>query len=423
MCKTKLDTEKYTNHFFSIEHMPVFFSAPHRVMFFTGVIQLILVLFFWLIELTGNLTTLWAPLSLTVPATWAHVFLMIYGLYPFFIFGFLMTTYPRWLQTGPLSFNFYLPAFFLMTVGMLLFYIGIISIRLLVELSMIVYFTGWLIALIALLTVYFRATVKPSLYETILSTAVTIGFLGGCASLYWLLSGSEQLYQLSILGGFWLFLMPVLVTVSHRMIPFFSSCAIENYDIVRPVWSLPVILFCLFAHTALTLTGLTHWSFIFDFIMAGAAFYLTCLWGFKQSLKIPLLGMLHIGFLWLSIGMVMYGIQNLTLFISGYPILGKAPLHAIGIGFATSMVLSMATRVTLGHSGRNLIAAKFTIGCFFLLQMITVFRIFGDIPHIVFSNMYYWTLLAGVSWIACFLLWGSYFIPIYLKPRADGKPG
>ncbi len=207
------------------------------------------------------------------------------------------------------------------------------------------------------------------------------------------------------------------------MIPFFGSMALEDYEIKRPLWSLPIIMVCLIGHAILTLIHQPQWTFIFDFLFAGVACYLSWLWGLKRSFKVPLLAMLHVAFLWLPIGMLMFAVQSTTLLISNTLILGKAPLHAIGIGFATSLVLAMATRVTLGHSGRNLIATKFTIVCFTLLQLITIFRILGDIPQVIFSNMYYWTLLAGFLWVLCFVFWGSRFIPIYLKPRADGKPG
>ena len=39
---------------------------------------------------------------------------------------------------------------------------------------------------------------------------------------------------------------------------------------------------------------------------------------------------------------------------------GLAPLHTFAIGFFASMVLGMASRVTLGHSGRPLVLDNFT---------------------------------------------------------------
>ena len=67
----------------------VFSAAPHRMMFFAGAVQLVLTLLFWGVELLGLYTALWPPLHITIAPVWVHGFLMLYGLFPFFIFGFL----------------------------------------------------------------------------------------------------------------------------------------------------------------------------------------------------------------------------------------------------------------------------------------------------------------------------------------------
>ena len=80
----------------------VFSAAPHRMMFFAGALQIILVMGLWFLELVGR-AGWWPTLSLAVAPTWAHMFLMLYGVFPFFIFGFLITVYPRWMGTAPTS--------------------------------------------------------------------------------------------------------------------------------------------------------------------------------------------------------------------------------------------------------------------------------------------------------------------------------
>src|SRR5665647_2858204 len=72
----------------------MFSSAPHRMFFFGGAVQSILTLTWWLADLGGRYGGFYAPISWTISPTDAHAFLMIYSFFPFFIFGFLMTTYP-----------------------------------------------------------------------------------------------------------------------------------------------------------------------------------------------------------------------------------------------------------------------------------------------------------------------------------------
>ena len=102
-----------------------FTAAPHRMMFFAGAIQLLLPLLLWSIELTGRYTELWNPLGTLIPSTWAHAFIMLYGVFSFFIFGFLMTVYPRWMNGTEVSKSTYIATFIWLTGGMLLFEIGL----------------------------------------------------------------------------------------------------------------------------------------------------------------------------------------------------------------------------------------------------------------------------------------------------------
>jgi uncharacterized protein involved in response to NO len=104
-------------------------------------------------------------------------------------------------------------------------------------------------------------------------------------------------------------------------------------------------------------------------------------------------------------------------------IFGLAPLHALAIGYFASMVLGMASRVTLGHSGRPLVLDKLSWLLFLGFQTTAFFRILPDILPAagrMVSGMY---LLAGLIWLICFTLWTSRYAPIYWRPRVDGKPG
>lgn len=60
MSEFKSQTVNFSADFMNVENIPAFFSAPHRVMFFSGSIQLILVLLFLSIELAGRFTSLWS---------------------------------------------------------------------------------------------------------------------------------------------------------------------------------------------------------------------------------------------------------------------------------------------------------------------------------------------------------------------------
>ncbi|EEF26164.1 conserved hypothetical protein [Ricinus communis] len=211
-------------------------------------------------------------------------------------------------------------------------------------------------------------------------------------------------------------------SVSHRMIPFFSGNVIPNYRIVRPYWALGLVVFGALLHAITELNGSTTWLWMVDFPMAVTAIYLTVAWRPIASLKVPLLGMLHISFAWLGVAFALFGIQSLALML-GHFILGKAPLHALALGYYASITLAMVTRVTLGHSGRPLVADRLVWGIFLVFQLVVVLRVVAELPGVSFFARSHFFLCAAVLWLACFSLWARRFAIMYWLPRADGKPG
>lgn len=401
---------------------PVLFAAPHRVLFLAGALQLLAVMLFWFTELAGRFTAWWTPPPTVVPALWAHAFLMLFGLFPFFIFGFLMTTYPRWLGRPPIPGAFYLPAAALMLAGVVMLYPGLFVSRGVVLGGVAALLLGWAAALLGLLRVYRQGRAKAGPYETLLTLSLVLGWLSAAAGGVWLLVPGTLAWTLTIQGGLWLFLLPVLWTVSHRMIPFFGSCVLTGYQIRRPAWTLYAGIACMLGHFALNAAGAAPWSFLFDLPLALIALRLSLLWQFWRSFGIRLLAILHFAFLWLPIALILYTVQDLAA-LGGASWLGFAPLHALGIGYAASMLLAMATRVTMGHSGRPLQASGLTWLCFWALQAAVLLRIAADLPAAWGLGGPAASLWAAAVWLVCFGLWSARHAPMYWRPRADGRPG
>ena len=225
----------------------------------------------------------------------------------------------------------------------------------------------------------------------------------------------------SLHAGIWLYLLPVFFTVCHRMVPFFGSCVLPDYRIVRPNWSLSVLIVCVLGHFILELMSVRSWLFLFDVPLATVAIYHSMNWEPRRALSIRLLAVLHIAFAWLGIGMALYALQSLVLLLGGYEILGRAPLHALGIGFFAAMVVGMATRVTLGHSGQQLFADSFTWICFLGVNLVAVIRIGAELwSGISWGHM---NILAALAWLGFLGAWVWRYAPVYWRPRADGRAG
>jgi len=85
------------------------------------------------------------------------------------------------------------------------------------------------------------------------------------------------------------------------------------------------------------------------------------------------------------------------------------------------MVLAMATRVTLGHSGGELVADGATWGLFLGFQGAALARIAGDLPLAMPHGHLY--LLAALIWLGCFVPWFVKYAPKFWRPRSDGVAG
>lgn len=396
-----------------------FSAAPHRMFFFGGIVQSILTLTWWLIDLLGRYGTLYAPISWAIAPTDAHAFLMIYGFFPFFIFGFLMTTFPRWMNGEEVERRAYVPAFILLAIGSLLFYAGLVIGFALLKAALLLFLAGWGMSLYALLRVYLRAKHPDKRHATITSVVMVVGWL----LLAGFTSNEAHLVAAAKVGGVWLILLPVYFAVSHRMIPFFSANVIPDYKIVRPDWVLALIPGFALMHGILELAGLQAWTWLVDLPMAASAIYLTRAWRLRESLVVPILGMLHIGFAWLGVALLLYTVQSLNLLVTGQLIFAKAPLHALTIGYFTSILLAMATRVTLGHSGMVMKVDRITWGIFLAFQTVPLLRIISEFPGLALTLRSHLYLCTGLVWLACFGLWSYKFAPIYWRPRSDGGRG
>lgn len=77
--------------------------------------------------------------------------------------------------------------------------------------------------------------------------------------------------------------------------------------------------------------------------------WLAVVWGLVQSLKIRLLAMLHVGFVWLGLALLYSAASQALWLATGQPVLGLGALHALSMGFLGSIMVAMVTRVSLDY--------------------------------------------------------------------------
>lgn len=400
-----------------------FTAAPHRVMFFSGALQIVAVMLWWLIDMASRYVLAGHPITWSIMPNDVHAYLMVFSLFPSFIFGFILTTFPRWMGGKEIPVSRYVTSFVLLLSGNVIFYIGLVTHQSILQLAVASTLAGWAVSFYALLRVVLDTPPSDKTNSIVILVSLALGWSGLAEFFVWLLNGNRQLLQLALLSGIWLFLVPLFVSVGHRMIPFFTMSALPQFQITRPNWPWWVLLAGSVVHTMLILYDANTLLWVSDAPMMMAAFYLSYSWGFINSFKNPLLAILHVGVAWLGIAMLLFTVQSAMQFYSHNTIFifGLAPLHALTIGCFGSLVIGMGTRVTLGHSGLPFIVDTALKLMFVGIQTDAILRVLADILPQQFSSVLY--LAAALVWLACFTPWVWRYLPAYWRVRADGKPG
>jgi uncharacterized protein involved in response to NO len=317
----------------------------------------------------------------------------------------------------------YVPPFVLMATGVTTAYIGLLHSVGLMATGVLLYLLGFSAGLHALWRVYRTAAARDKSYESVLNVALFAGWTGITAFLLWLFTENWYLLNYAKTIGVWWFLVPVAITVAHRMIPFFSSCVLPDYTAFQPKLSLWLMLGCSAGHGLLALADASAWLWIVDAPFAALALFHTLRWELRRSFQVRLLAVLHVAFLWLGVAMSLYTLQSFLSLTDSTVTLGRAPLHALTIGCLASLTLAMATRVTLGHSGRPLELDKLTWTLFWGISLTALIRISAAMPFPGTIGNGSLNLVAATAWLMFMTPWAARYGTIYLRPRVDGRPG
>lgn len=397
---------------------PPVFAAPHRLMFFGGALAVLTSMGWWALQLAAWRFDWRGWPSPSIPPIWAHAMLTQYGMLPLFMFGFLLTVFPRWLDRPALSRAHYVPVAGTVFGGYLLAHAGLLGWPWLLDLGFVLMLAGYVTAFVILGQVLLSAA-QRNVHAWSCMAALALGTLGLLTFLAYLFGAPAMAALVAIKLGTFGLLLPIYFTVSHRMVPFFSGNLAKGYVVRRPAWSIPSAWALLLAHLALELFNRNAWLWWVDAPLACLFAWHACAWQPWKAMRPGLLAVLHLSFAWLPIAFALYAVQSLWLMFGHVAMLGFAPLHVMTVGYFGSMLVAMVTRVTHGHSGRPLQMTAIPWLCFALLQIVVVVRIRAELG----THQLTWLVIAACGWLVAFLPWVLRSLWIYLTPRADGKPG
>lgn len=140
-------------------------------------------------------------------------------------------------------------------------------------------------------------------------------------------------------------------------------------------------------------------------------------WQTRATISKPILWILHVGYLWAGVGLLLEGVTWLWPEVVGRHL----ALHAMTVGAMGTFTLAMMTRVALGHTGRPLKAGRAVVWAYVAMILAGLSR--AVIPlgnaNLRDSGLY----LGGALWVLALVLYLVTYTKILFSPRPDGKPG
>ncbi|MCG8380416.1 MAG: NnrS family protein, partial [Proteobacteria bacterium] len=132
--------------------------------------------------------------------------------------------------------------------------------------------------------------------------------------------------------------------------------------------------------------------------------------------KKPLLWSLYLAMIFIDLGFLLIA-AGLVTDVSRY-----LAIHAFAYGGMGLMTLGMMSRVSLGHTGRDIHAPPAAMtAAFLLLTAGAVCRVL--LPLFIIDYYVIFIMLSQVLWVSAFLIFVIAYAPMLYRPRIDGRSG
>ncbi|HEX7380983.1 MAG TPA: NnrS family protein [Nevskiaceae bacterium] len=369
---------------------------PFRPLFFLAATFSALDMVLWALFLRSG----WLPPSPLISPLW-HGHEMLFGFGGALISGFLLTATANWTKratTTPLT----LTGLCIVWLAARLSFLLNAPLELSTALDL-----AWIVILLAMVTrvlVLSRNKRNYFVIALVLSYgALDAAFLGGAMAQNWV-ANSALVWAVD-----WFTIL--MLVIGGRIIPVFSRNKLPE---IKPAVRKPLLMAVnVGAAIALLLAvagadGLVRGAFWL--LLALLALVRLIDWHGWRSLREPMLWSLHLGYLWLVIGMTLRGLALVGAMgdVWGNPALHNA-IHGITIGALGTLSVSMMTRVAQGHSHVPIKGNTWIAIMFLLPSVAAIVRLAGGAGA--------WPE-AGFIWTVAYLMYLVAIGPLLVRGRA-----
>jgi len=387
-----------------------FWSGAFRPLFLCAGILAIVAVVWWV---AGFVHGYGVP-SLGTSSYW-HAHEMIFGFGGAAIGGFLLTAIANWTARPPIAG----PMLMALTLTWL---VGRVAIGLAENLPFLAVICGALAYFAFLIALAMRELIAARNFKNMRVIAVisVIALFDGlfiAACLDVIALDPVLLYQTAILA-----IILLISLIGGRGIPAFTRNWMSREQIAAPMPAMfdRFDMVCLASVVVTILAGIiSPYGALFGYCaLAASLLHAVRLirWRGIHSWREPIVAMLHFGYFWVPVGLALLGIATLWPDVLG----SRDALHALTGGAMACMIIAIAGRAALGHTGRELRAGIALNSAFGLIWLSTVARV-----AVGFDGSAYVSVLAiaTLMWIGGWLAFLIGYAPVLLGPSQKKTRG
>lgn len=346
------------------------------------------------------------------PAIDWHIHEMLFGFFAAIAAGFLLTAIPNWTARLPV-----------MGMGLALLFGLWLSGRVVMLLPLP---WPWVAAAVdCSFLIVFAALVWREILagrnRRNVAVCLLVTILAAANVAYHLVDG--DLVALQVVQRVVLTVPALLISlIGGRIIPSFTrNWLVQRGEAARPA---PADRFDLFA-LALAATAFASWIVLPISLVTGGLLLFAGLvhgarllrWRGWRAGSEALVWILHAGYGWLALAMVLLGLSILV----PQAVPASAAIHALTTGAMGVMILAVMTRATLGHTGRPRAADGWTTLIFVFVIAAALLRVLSGFMPFALD----WPMLAtaGVLWTGAFAIFAIRYGPLLVFPRGNAQLG
>jgi len=384
-----------------------FLQLGFRPFFAGAAIYAIISIFVWM----GVYQHGWSLVPVGMPASLWHAHELIYGYALAVIAGFLLAAVKNWTGESTVQ-GAGLLILFLLWVFARVAFLAASVVPLQVAAALDTLFLLGVLVAISLPIIKVRQWKQLGIVSKILLMLIfnSIFYLAALAS-------DAILMGQAVYFGLYLVLALIFV-MARRVIPFFIQNGVEYpVKLKNPLWLdiSSLVLFVLFViYDVLDISDLV--TAVLAGLLAVLHSVRLLLWYTPGIWKKPLLWVLYLAYASIVAGFVL---SAATAFVGSSYFLA---VHAFTVGGIGLLTLGMMSRVTLGHTGRNVFDPPSGLGVMFALMLAAaIVRVL--LPLFDMSRYPVWVAVSQWLWIVAFSLFLLRFLPMLIRARVDGRAG